>query len=135
VIEVYDGDTLTLLVDENGSEKRYKVRFYGIDAPEADQEYGITSRDALREKILGEKVRVEVISVDRYGRSVGKVMLGGRYINLEMVSEGNAWYYADYASGERDLENAQNQARSRRQGLWYKNNPLPPWEYRSEKRN
>ncbi|MBE6365997.1 MAG: hypothetical protein E7053_09690 [Lentisphaerae bacterium] len=135
VIEIYDGDTLTLLVSDGGTEKRYKVRFYGIDAPEADQEYGIASRDALRGKILGENVRVEVISVDRYGRSVGKVMLGGRYINLEMVFEGNAWYYADYASGERDLENAQNSARRLRQGLWQKHNPLPPWEYRREKRD
>ena len=78
---------------------------------------------------------MEVISVDRYGRSVGTVMLGGRYINLEMVSEGNAWYYADYASGERDLENAQNSARRLRQGLWQKHNPLPPWDYRREKRD
>ena len=133
VIEIYDGDTLTLLTtDAKGMEKKYKVRFFGIDAPEAAQDYGVEARDALREKILGKNVRVTVISVDRYGRSVGKVMLGGRYINLEMVAEGNAWYYADYAANEYDLANAEKDARLRRLGLWKENSPQKPWLYRKE---
>ena len=135
VIEIYDGDTITLLRnDANGLEKKYKVRFFGIDAPEADQEYGIESRDALREKILGKQVRVIVVSVDRYGRSVGKVMLGARYINLEMAGEGNAWYYPDYAAKEYDLANAEKDARTRKSGLWSGNSPQKPWLYRKEKR-
>ncbi len=135
VIEIYDGDTITLLTtDANGLEKKYKVRFFGIDAPEADQEYGIESRDALREKILGKQVRVIVVSVDRYGRSVGKVMLGARYINLEMAGEGNAWYYPDYAAKEYDLSNAEKDARTRKSGLWSGNSPQKPWLYRKEKR-
>lgn len=132
VIEIYDGDTLILLAEENGVEKKYKVRFYGIDAPEAAQAYGIEARDALRGKILGEKVRVTVMSLDRYGRSVGKVMLGSRYINLEMVAGGNAWYYRDYAAAERELDEAEKDARKRRLGLWKSNAPQEPWLYRRE---
>ena len=131
VIEVYDGDTITLLAQD----KKYRVRFFGIDAPEAAQTYGTASRDALREKILGREVEVIVVSVDRYGRSVGKVMLGSRYINLEMVTEGNAWYYADYATGEYDLRNAEKEARSRKLGLWRGDSvPQEPWLYRKENR-
>lgn len=135
VIEIYDGDTLTLLAKENGVEKKYKVRFYGIDAPEAAQEHGIESRDALRKKILGEDVRVIVVSVDRYGRSVGKVMSGGRNINYEMVAEGNAWYYRDYAANEYELAKAEKEARYRRLGLWLGDNPREPWLYRKENRS
>ncbi|MGL5023235.1 MAG: thermonuclease family protein [Cetobacterium sp.] len=40
VIKVADGDTITIL-EENGDKTR--VRFYGIDAPEKKQEYGIKS--------------------------------------------------------------------------------------------
>ena len=36
IIEVYDGDTATLLTRD----KRYRIRFYGIDAPERDQPDG-----------------------------------------------------------------------------------------------
>ncbi|MBR2626350.1 MAG: thermonuclease family protein [Lentisphaeria bacterium] len=134
VIEVYDGDTLTLLSRINGQEKKYKVRFYGIDAPEAAQAHGTASRDALRGKILGRQVQVTVVSVDRYGRSVGKVMSGVRYINLEMVAEGNAWYYPDYAANEYELAKAEKEARSGRLGLWQESSPQAPWFYRKENR-
>ena len=129
IIEVYDGDTATLLTQEN---VKYRVRFFGIDAPEAAQKSGTDSRDALREKILGKEVVVQVAAADRYGRAVGKVLLGGRYINREMVEEGLAWYYHDYAAGEYDLAEAENSARGRRLGLWKDPSPQPPWEWRRE---
>lgn len=44
VIKVADGDTITVL--KNG--EKVRVRFYGIDAPEKKQEYGIKSLDVLK---------------------------------------------------------------------------------------
>ena len=129
IIEVYDGDTATLLTSDN---VKYKVRFYGIDAPEAQQECGIESRDALREKILGKEVIVLVAATDRYGRAVGKVMLGGRCINQEMVAEGHAWYYKDYAPDEYAFAQAEATARRQRLGIWKTASPQPPWEWRRE---
>lgn len=129
IIEVYDGDTATLLTNDN---KKYKVRFYGIDAPEAAQESGIESRDALREKILGKEVTVLVAATDRYGRAVGKVMLGGRCVNREMIAEGRAWYYKDYAGGEYDFARAEDEARRKKLGLWKNASPQPPWEWRRQ---
>ena len=129
IIKVYDGDTATLLANDN---VKYKVRFYGIDAPEAKQTGGIESRDALREKILGKEVVVQVAATDRYGRAVGKVMLGGRCINQEMVAEGHAWYYKDYAPDESAFAQAEEAARSRRIGIWKDASPQPPWEWRRE---
>jgi len=127
IIEVYDGDTATLLTKEN---MKYKIRFYGIDAPEAAQEGGIDSRDALREKILGKEVTVNVVSTDRYGRAVGRVMIGGRNINQEMIAEGRAWYYKAYASGEYEFARAEDRARRKSLGLWKSASPMPPWEWR-----
>ena len=129
IIEVYDGDTATLLTADN---LKYRVRFFGIDAPEAAQDFGLVSRDALREKILGKEVAVNVASADRYGRAVGRVMLGARYINQEMAAEGMAWYYRDYAANEYDLADAEKQARAHRRGLWKNPSPQPPWEWRRE---
>ena len=129
IIEVYDGDTATLLTPEN---VKYKVRFYGIDAPEAAQEGGIDSRDVLREKILGKEVVVIVAATDRYGRAVGKVMLGDRCINREMVAEGRAWYYKNYAPNEYDFAQAEAVARRDRRGIWKAASPQPPWEWRRE---
>ena len=128
-IEVYDGDTITLLCND----KKYRVRFYGIDAPEARQEHGIAARDALRKKILGREVTVNVVNLDRYGRAVGKVSLDSRNINLEMVREGHAWYYEAYARGEDEIERAHVRARREKRGLWKYDSPTPPWKYRAAK--
>ena len=128
VIDVADGDTATVLV-ESGNQK-YKVRFFGIDAPERSMTFGRESRNALIEKILAKDVTVKVVGVDIYKRAVGKVMIGARYINLEMVAEGHAWYYSDYAAREYDLAAAEKEARAYRRGLWQENNPTPPWIYR-----
>ena len=130
IIEVYDGDTAKLLTPEEN--KKYTIRFYGIDAPEAAQEGGIDSRDALRDKILGQEVTVLVVNTDPYGRAVGKVMLGDRLINQEMVAEGRAWYYKDYARGETALAEAEAEARRKRFGIWSGSSPQPPWEWRKE---
>ena len=127
IIEVHDGDTATLLDDGN---KKYRIRFYGIDAPESKQSYGRNAGNALRDKILGANVRVLVVNVDNYGRAVGKVILGERYINLEMVNDGMAWYYASYARNEKELEAAEHYARSRKAGLWSESDPEAPWNWR-----
>ena len=127
IIEVHDGDTATLLDNEN---KKYRIRFYGIDAPESKQRYGRTAGRTLQDKILGETVSVSVVNTDNYGRAVGKVMLGERYINLEMVNDGMAWYYANFARNENELAAAEHYARSRKAGLWKEENPEAPWNWR-----
>ena len=127
IIEVHDGDTATLLDGEN---KKYRIRFYGIDAPESKQSFGRTSGNALRNKILGKNVEVKVVNIDNYGRAVGKVFSDDRYINLEMVNDGMAWYYANYARDEKELAAAEHYARGRKAGLWKENDSEPPWNWR-----
>ena len=133
IIDVSDGDTATLLDDKKNC--KYRIRFFGIDAPESTQDYGRSSRNALQDKILGQEVAINVLAVDNYGRAVGKVMLGSRYINLEMVSDGHAWYYPDYAKNEYELAAAEKDARLHKKGLWQANAPQPPWNYRRQNRN
>jgi len=127
VLEVYDGDTIDILTADN---KKYRIRFFGIDAPEKLQPYGIEARDLLRQKILGKNVTAAVINTDNYGRSVAKVMLAERYINLEMVADGAAWHYAAYAKNEDDIAAAEKNARIRNLGIWRDPYPQPPWEWR-----
>ena len=128
VIEVYDGDTITLLAGQ----QKYKIRFYGIDAPEAAQTYGIAARDTLRKKILGKEVQVSVENLDQYDRCIGKVRLDSRNINLEMVREGCAWYYESYARNDYHLELAQKEAKDNKLGIWQQSDPTPPWKFRKQ---
>lgn len=92
VSSVHDGDTITLQTETATK----KIRLAGIDAPEIKQPYGFESRDALRQDILSQQVTVDTNKTDKYGRSVGKIMLNGEDINLKQVSRGMAWVYTDY---------------------------------------
>jgi len=39
-------------------------------------------------KVFGKAVRVEVVDVDRYKRESGRISLGDRFLNTEMVRDG-----------------------------------------------
>jgi len=87
VVAIADGDTLTVLDD---SKTQHKIRLAGIDAPEKGQPFGTKARENLAAKVFKQDVRIDVIDVDRYKREVGRIFLGERFINLEMVSDGLA---------------------------------------------
>ena len=146
VSKITDGDTIHV-TDSLGT--KVKVRFYGIDAPETEksnkrtrhiskvgQPYGEEAYRALQGKLQRQRVRLDIMDVDRYGRTVSVVWLGDRNINKEMVSEGWAWAYRQYLDRPHASEyiQAEEQARSQRLGLWQQNNPQPPWKFRKLQR-
>lgn len=131
VIKVADGDTVTI-VEDNG--KKTRVRFYGVDAPEKDQEYGIKSLDVLKKLIDGKQVEVNVKDKDQYGRVVGVVYCEGTNLNLYQLENGNAWWYKQYAKDNTEFSVAEDKARAQKLGLWKEENPTPPWQYRKEKK-
>ena len=126
VTKVADGDTITVLA--NG--KSVRIRFYGIDAPEKKQDYGIKSLDVLKKLLDGKTVEIEEKDKDQYGRVVGVVFLNGENINLKQVAEGNAWWYKQYAKRDNDLKKAEERAREKKLGLWKNQDAIAPWEFR-----
>jgi len=54
---------------------------------------------------------------DRYGRVVGRVFVDGLDVNAEMVRQGHAWVYRQYAKDE-SLFTLENEARAAMRGLW-----------------
>lgn len=130
VLEVYDGDTVTVL----DGLRKFRVRLYGIDAPEAVQDYGIESRDTLRKLILGKTVAIAVMDVDTYGRAVARITSGETDVNREMIREGAAWYYRHFAPHETAFAEAEAAAKSAKKGLWRAPSPVPPWDFRNQTR-
>ncbi len=130
VVSIADGDTLTVLDEAN---TQHRIRLFGIDAPEKGQAHGRQSKESLADKVYGETVRVDVVDVDRYGREVGRIYLGDRFINLEQVQEGDAWRYPQF-DREHEFSAAERNAREQRLGLWTESHPIPPWEFRRQHR-
>jgi endonuclease YncB( thermonuclease family) len=88
VVGVADGDTLTLLSPDH---IQTRIRLFGIDAPEKSQAFGQRSKASLSDLVFGRDVDVIVQTLDRYGRTVGRVSHKGNDINLEQVRQGMAW--------------------------------------------
>jgi endonuclease YncB( thermonuclease family) len=125
VDHVADGDTLTVTADDG----RHRIRLHEIDTPEHDQPWSREAREALSSKVGGKYVRVDVEALDDYGRTVGKVWLGERDINRELVREGHAWVYRKYLDDESLLAD-EAAARRARRGLWSLAAPIAPWRWR-----
>lgn len=142
VTKVSEGDIIHV-TDTRGT--KLTVRLYGIDAPERGsinkksgiiskpgQPYGDEAQQTLEIMVINKHVRLEVMAIDRYKRSVAIVWIVDTVVNNEMVKYGWAWAYRqdlDIAhTGEYiDLE---EHARKERRGLWQENNPQPPWAFR-----
>jgi endonuclease YncB( thermonuclease family) len=129
VVKIADGDTITVLLDKT----QHKIRLEGIDAPEKGQAFGTRARQALAGKIFSKTVRIDWKKRDRYKRIIGRVYLGDRDISLEMVRDGWAWHYKRF-SKEAALADAEQEAREASRGLWAGKDPVPPWEWRRERK-
>ena len=89
----------------------------------------------LSDKVFGERVEVRVVTVDRYGRTVGHVWIADRHINREMIREGHAWAYRDYLKDQTMLDD-ETYARKNKTNLWGlpEAQRIPPWDWRRGKR-
>ena len=135
VVGVSDGDTLTLL-DE--SHDRHKIRLAGIDSPEKGQAYGRYCKQSLSDMTYDQVVSVEWNKRDKYGRIVGKVIVGQIDVNLEQINRGCGWYYKKYQHEQTlrdqiDYSKSEKLAKDQRVGLWSEEGPTPPWEWRAKR--
>jgi endonuclease YncB( thermonuclease family) len=130
VVGVADGDTITVLHD--GVPER--VRLNGVDCPERKQPFYRQAKEFTGGLAFGKTVVVRSKGRDRWKRTIGEVGLpDGRILNHELVRGGLAWWFRKYAANDTDLERFEDQAKTAKRGLWTNPNPVPPWEFRSNK--
>jgi len=137
VIKVFDGDTI--LVKETSSGTATRVRLKGIDAPESKQSYGPEAAKQMTSLTLNKLAEVQWSETDQYGRTIGKVIIDGTDVCLEMVKAGLAWHFKQYQTGQSQkdrvlYDSAEKEAREQRKGLWAEDHPTPPWDYRRQER-
>lgn len=132
VVSITDGDTVIILTNK----KQTKIRLAEIDTPEKNQPYGKKAKKALSDFIFGKVVRVEVETIDRYGRTIGTIFLDNLNINKEMVRAGHAWVYRRYAK-DKTLFKLERSAKKNMLGLWVlpEEQRIAPWEWRRGKRS
>jgi endonuclease YncB( thermonuclease family) len=112
---VMDGDTLLVVLDDQ--HEPIKVRVKDIDAPESCQPGGEASREALVALAMRQRVEVDLVAEDVYGRQVARVMRGDLDLGAEMVRTGMAWAYR-FKTGKGPYARLQRQAQAQQTGLF-----------------
>lgn len=123
VVGVSDGDTITVLQDL----QQTVIRLHGIDCPEGGADFSNRAKQFTSALVFGKEVRVVPVEIDRYGRTVARVYIDGKDVSLELVRAGWAWHFVRYAPNDRELAQAEAEARAEKRGLWVMPNPVPPW--------
>jgi endonuclease YncB( thermonuclease family) len=131
VVAVADGDTFTLLTSEN---KQVKIRLHGIDCPEKKQPHYHNAKSFTAALVMAGPVRVQVKNKDRYGRTIGIVLLHNQAnLNELLLQYGWAWHFAKYDSSARWAA-LQQKAKQQGLGLWANPQAIAPWDWRAKKK-
>ncbi|PSB04929.1 thermonuclease family protein [Merismopedia glauca] len=130
VLSVHDGDTIRT--------QEYRIRLACIDSPELKQPLGYQSRDNLLKLISqsNNRIQLQIVDTDRYGRKVALIYTNGKLLNLQQVTDGMAYVYQKYLNNCPQVEQvkqAENTAKQQKRGVWG-GNYQPPWEFRHDKR-
>jgi micrococcal nuclease len=119
VTSVVDGDTVRL------SDGR-TVRLAQVDAPETSACYGSESTATLRRLVEGKTVTLrrpdDAPKRDRYGRTLGELLLDGISADEELIRVGAAEWYEQFAHEDEELAHrlsaAEQEAVAEGRGLW-----------------
>lgn len=129
VVKIKDGDTVVVL---DSTKTMHTVRLAGVDCPEKKQDYGVLAKTFVSDLIYNKKVKVEILSKDMYGRNIGFIYIEDKNVSEELLRNGLAWHYVKYSNSKK-LQLLENYARQKQIGIWSKENPTRPWEFRKKK--
>jgi len=98
VVDVYDGDTVTIVLYVNGKYQKHKLRMYGYDSPEikprkniANREYVIQqanlAKNFMKELVFDKICIFESMGFDKYGRLLGNLYLSELFVRGKCVND------------------------------------------------
>ena len=109
VVDVYDGDTVTIILFNKLGYEKHKLRMYGYDSPEMkprldfpnreeEKQKAILAKNYLSELILNKIVEFESMGYDKYGRLLGKLYKLNTFtnkieLNQLMINQGHGYPY------------------------------------------
>jgi endonuclease YncB( thermonuclease family) len=113
-VDVIDGDTITVMKGD----KPVKVRLYGVDTPEKHQQWATEATKFTTNMVYQKQVSVLPVSTDKYGRTIGRVTVNGKSLELGLLEAGLAFWYRKYALEVVGYGVMEKVACMKRQGVW-----------------
>jgi endonuclease YncB( thermonuclease family) len=119
-----DGDTCRVKSSDGG---QFKVRIFGIDAPESDQPYGKEAQHFINDLLDSKTVNLNCRG-ESYDRHTCDVFLNGKNVSGILVQQGYAWDYPEFSHGQ--YTQLQQKAKALKLGLWKDTHPISPYCWR-----
>ena len=95
------------------------------------QDFGTKAKQATSDLCYGKQVTIIKSGEDRYGRTLGFVMVGDLNVYKELLSQGMTWCYKIINKDE-ELAKIEQEARDKKVGLWSQPNAVAPWDFRKK---
>ena len=116
-------------------ERTIGVRLFGVDCPERSQPFGARAKALSADLIGNQDVTIVVHDVDRYGRTVGDVVLAdGRAPVARAAARRARLVLPALRQRPRARPPRGRGALAARRGLWSDPHPVAPWNYRKARR-
>ena len=95
VIKVYDGDTITIIYENESDKKVYKgsVRLRGIDTPELrtknknEKEIALKAKKEMVELVFKKYIKLKNIDYDKYGRILADIYVKNINISEYLINK------------------------------------------------
>jgi endonuclease YncB( thermonuclease family) len=129
IIKIKDGDTVVILDSLNN---QITIRLAEVDCPESSQPFGKQAKKFTADEVGMKNVTYQIISKDRYNRTIAKVFYNGKYLSKEIIRNGFGWHYKQYSTSK-ELSDIEIISRKNKLGLWKDKNAVEPWEFRKNK--
>ena len=130
VYRIIDGDSF----EGRANGQNYRIRLFGIDAPEKGQDFYQKSKDRLGQLCKEGPILIKIRNKDYFGRWVADAYSSkGEFINQAMVKDGLAWHFTKYSKDD-TLKKLEKEARDAQIGIWSIRDPIAPWVYRKNKK-
>ena len=114
ISRIIDGDTVVTF-------SGLKIRLKGINTPEKGMMGSDESIEFLSNKVLNKTLKVNSYGQDKYGRTLGFLILGKENINAEILENGLAsLYYYEHDKFYNEMKDAEEFARINELGIWKK---------------
>lgn len=117
--------------------RKHNIRFELLELmqPEKSQDFGNRSKEHLSDLVYGKTVNIPEAKLDKYGRTVSRVLVGNTDAGLEQIKAGLAWNYKKYEIEQSPEDRAsysaaESKAKEVKLGLWGQGNAVRPEDFR-----
>ncbi|MCB0362437.1 MAG: thermonuclease family protein [Bdellovibrionales bacterium] len=123
-LSCHDGDTCRV---ETMTKDLWKIRLWGIDAPETKQAYGRESQSFIEKLVKGKALQLECHGMS-FDRHTCRIFSDGTDVGQQLVLAGLAWEAPQYS--KKTYSPQMTLAKNEKRGLWQETSLVSPYCFR-----